>query len=52
MSYFGRLARVPLLTREGEIEIAKRVEIEAKAVAQLKLRARELASFLEGSAQR
>jgi RNA polymerase primary sigma factor len=25
-SYLGRLARVPLLTREGEIEIAKRIE--------------------------
>jgi RNA polymerase primary sigma factor len=25
-SYLGQLARVPLLTREGEIEIAKRIE--------------------------
>jgi RNA polymerase primary sigma factor len=35
-SYLGQLARVPLLTREGEIEIAKRIEAaEQEVVAAL-----------------
>lgn len=38
-SYLEHLARVPLRTRR---------QIEAKAVARLKLRARDLGSFLEG----
>jgi RNA polymerase primary sigma factor len=31
-TYLGQLARVPLLTREGEIEIAKRIEVAEHAV--------------------
>src|ERR1700722_10038822 len=31
-TYLGQLARVPLLTREGEIEIAKRIELAEHAV--------------------
>jgi RNA polymerase primary sigma factor len=48
-SYFGKLGRVPLLTREGEVELAKRIERGERSVLEALVKStvavRELATL-------
>jgi RNA polymerase primary sigma factor len=51
-SYSDKIGRIPLLTREGEVEIAQRVEqgelVMYRAIARCALGLRELAALAEG----